>query len=77
MPDEVDRLLADVGKGGLVQVVDHVARDVVDPRHLAAVHLLRFEKLRLFRRDGDRLVIQLTGQQGCTPASLSDAALTP
>ncbi|MNP00218.1 hypothetical protein D3C76_920050 [compost metagenome] len=63
MPHELNGLLADVGKGGLFQVVDHVRRHVEDAGDFRAGQLAGVEELGVFRRDGQRLVVQVGRQQ--------------
>ena len=77
---ELKRLLLDIGKRGLVQVTYHVRRDTENPRNLVDLKFSGFQKLCLFRRNGDGRVFHaflqdchLAGVSG--PAELTHPAI--
>ena len=68
---KLNGLLGDVREGGLVQVVNHVRRNIEDAGHFGAVELAGLQKLGVFRRHGNGFVIQIRRQhQGFVFAGL-------
>ena len=61
---ELQRLLLNIGKTGLFQVANHMGWHSENTCDLVDLKFSRFQKLRLFRGDADRLCISCPLQNG-------------